>query len=133
MSSKTLFSTKTWAPFIGSIRIVNQSSGSRDRTGDIKRTVSGVNPIIVRVEVVVEDVSVAKPQRRGPRVQVRPPVVRHRDGDGDVLRSVAVRMTDERGFPVVVQLRVGDGDARTAVRDVEKTIVVVLWRKIHGQ
>lgn len=77
--------------------------------------------------------AVTKPQRRGPRVQVRPPVIRHRDGDGDVLCSVTVRVSDERSLPVVVQLRVGDGDARTAVRDVEKTIVVVLWRKIHDQ
>lgn len=82
------------------------------------RTISGVNPIIVRLEVVVEDVTMAKPQRRRPRVQVLPPIVRERDGDGDVLCSIIVGVTDEGGLPMVVQLRVGDGDARAAVRDV---------------
>jgi hypothetical protein len=80
------------------------------------------NPILT----VVVDVTLSEAERRSARVQVRPVVVRVRHTQSSVLRSVRVRVADQRRLPVVRKLRPRYGHAVRAVRDVEKSVVVVL-------
>jgi hypothetical protein len=67
-----------------------------------------------------------KAERRSARVQVVPLVQHISDLDCRVLALVAVRVSDKRGLPVVMEVRVADGHCVAAVRDVEETVVVVL-------
>jgi len=43
-----------------------------------------------------------------------------------VFGSVGVRVTNEGGLPVVVDVRVGDGDPVTGMGDIDQAIIVVL-------
>lgn len=64
-------------------------------------------------------------ESRAPGVQVREDVVGVCDGNGDILGTVAVGVTDQGGLPVVVQYGVGYGDASASVGDIEETVVAV--------
>lgn len=74
------------------------------------RALAGVDAVADLLEVVVVQVAGAEAEGRAARVQVVPVVV----GEGDaevalVFVAVAVRVADQRGFPVVVDVGVGDG------------------------
>ena len=60
---------------------------------------------------------------RAAGVQALPPVKSEGDSESDIFAPFAVGVADERSFPVVVQLTVGDSDAVGAVCDVKKTVV----------
>jgi hypothetical protein len=70
--------------------------------------------------------AVPEAERRSARVEVVPLVERISDLDCEILALVAVGVSDERGLPVVMEVRVGNRDGVGAVRDVEETVVVVL-------
>jgi hypothetical protein len=70
--------------------------------------------------------AVSEAERGSARVEVLPFVERIGHLDRLVLALVAVRVSDQRAFPVVVQVRVGDGRSINSVSDIEKTIIVVL-------
>lgn len=75
---------------------------------------------VVDVEGAEADAGVA-------RVDVDPVVVGVGDAEvAGVLVGVAVRVADEGALPVVVEVRVGDGDIVRGVGHVEETVVVIL-------
>ncbi len=86
-------------------------------------TITSVDTIVVAVKDVVEDVTVTKAEGRSARVEVEPEVVRVGDGYGGILRTVAVRVTDQGSFPVGVELAIGDTNTGASVGDIEETIV----------
>jgi hypothetical protein len=75
--------------------------------------------------LVVVDVASAEAEAGHARVEVVPLVQRKGDGQSLVLRSIAVRVADERRLPVVVQYRVGDAHESASVRDINETVVKV--------
>ncbi len=70
-----------------------------------------------------EKITRTESEGRTTGVQVLPPVKSKGDSESGIFAPVAVGVTDERSFPVVVQLAVGDSDTVGAVCDVKKTVV----------
>jgi hypothetical protein len=87
---------------------------------------AGVDTVVVVVEDVVEDMAVAESEGRSARVDVLEVVERIGNRDLGVLRAVAIGMAYKGALPVVVEVRVRDGDASATVSNIQKTIVVVL-------
>lgn len=78
------------------------------------------------VVVVVVDVDLAETDGGQARVAVEPEVVGVGDGQvSGVLGAVVVAVAHQRGFPVVVQEGVGDGDKVGGVGDVDEAVVEV--------
>lgn len=72
-------------------------------------TVTGVDTIGHVEVVVVVDMSGTEAEGRTTRVEVLPEVVVNSDGKSYILRAVAVRVADEHGLPVIVEVAPGDG------------------------
>lgn len=92
-------------------------------------TITSVDTIVVVVEDIVEDVTVAETEGRSARVEVEPPIVGVSNSDSYILRSIVVGMTNKRSFPVSIELAISDRDTSAAVGDVEKSIVTGLTSK----
>lgn len=66
------------------------------------------------------------PQARGSGADIEPIVVVLRDVQvTGILRRVVVAVANEGRLPVIMQIRIGDGDPLTGVGDVDQSIVVV--------
>lgn len=76
--------------------------------------------------LVVEDVTVSEAERGSTRVQVVPLVVRICHLNRRVLALVAVRVSDQRSLPVIMQIRVRDRDGVDTVSEIKQAIVVIL-------
>lgn len=72
-----------------------------------------------------------KPERGRARVEVSPVVSGIGNCDFGVLGAIIVRVSNQRGFPVVGELGVGDSDASASVGNVQKTIVAMFWMSNH--
>lgn len=112
------------------------SIGGVERVGDTREyirlneelsAITGVDAVVGVQEVAVDDMAGSEAVRWRTRVDVVPVVVGIGDGQmARILVAIAVRVTDERGLPVVVDVAVGDGDIVASVGDIDETIVVVL-------
>lgn len=130
---RILFATKVIIALDGAALIVNavQRLLDVDKHVALDEDLAGathVDRVADIVVVVVEDVAGAEAEGWAARVQVRPVVVRV--GDFQVARvfvGVAVGVSDQRGFPVVVDVVVAEGDEGGGVGDVEEAVVVVLY------
>jgi hypothetical protein len=85
------------------------------------------------VKDIIEDMTSSETERGSTGVEVMPVVVSIGDGDGNVLSSIAVGVTNKRGFPVVVKNAARHGNLISSVGDVEKAIVVVLVMVLVGR
>jgi hypothetical protein len=91
--------------------------------------VAGVDAVGDALEVAVVDVAGAEADRRGARVDVAPVVV----GVGDaqvalVFGAVVVAVAYQRGFPVVVDVAVGDGYVVGGVGELYRQFAISLER-----
>lgn len=80
------------------------------RDTEKSRTVTSVDAVVIVLEDVVVDVTVAETERWGSGVEVLPVVVGVGHLDGDILSSVAVGVSHQRRLPMVVEVRVGYRD-----------------------
>ena len=81
--------------------------------------------VVVALEVVVIDVAVTEAEGGSARVQVLPVVAVECHGDSGVLSSVAVRVTDKRCLPVVMEVAVCHSDTCAAMGNVEDTVITM--------
>jgi hypothetical protein len=95
---------------------------------EVYHTITGVDSVVVVLEEVIENVAVAKAEGGRARVEVGPIVVGKSDGDGHVLRTIAVRVADKTRLPVVVELAVGYSDSGAAMSDIQEAIVAIYYR-----
>lgn len=66
-------------------------------------------------------------QARGPGADVEPVVIVLCNVQvTGILRCIVVAVANEGGFPVIVQIRIGDGHPFAGVGDVDQSVVVVL-------
>ncbi len=93
-------------------------------------TLTSVDSVVVAIEHIVVDVAMAEAEGRSAGVDVGPVVVRVSHRDLGVLGAVGVGVSNERAFPVVVELAVSDGDASDAVCEIEKTVIAKYISKL---
>jgi hypothetical protein len=77
-------------------------------------------------------VTVAEPERGSTRVEVVPVVGGEGNGHRGVLSTVAVGVANKRGFPVGVQLAVGDSYSGATVCDIKETIIAKMEKSVNS-
>lgn len=67
--------------------------------------------------------TMAKPERWGARIEIRPIIVGKRDGHWGVFGTITIGVANEGGLPVGVEFAVCDSYSCAAVCDIEEPII----------